>query len=160
MDAIARPKLLNPNRMLVNDCGNIEAGEFHRRRADVIERGLRQSCGYAQDLWNTLDELRHYLLDDFPPDSRVPGVDEMSARPSRPDHEDGRRAWMDADAAVHSVLAGPDGDSGYGRHQAAREAHWRRSAPRPMQRATDLDRIPRPVARGLSGALRSLSRVS
>ena len=73
--------------------------------------------------------LRSYLLGSLPPDPRTPGLHRTGAAPTGPDDEPGWQNWMAAYAEAHSVLAGPQGDSGFGVSEAEREAQTRRSAP-------------------------------
>ena len=129
MQEIPMPEMLDPNRMLINDRGNMQSQSDHDR-AKLLDQGLHETAEYGQNLWNVLDQVRHYLLDSLPPDPRSPGPHPTaSASPTGPDDETGWKAWMELYARVNSVLTGPQGDSGYGLNEAKREAQWRRTAP-------------------------------
>jgi hypothetical protein len=101
-----------------------DAGKVH-----LLEQEFEKACEYGQVLWHDVDELRHYLLASVPPDPRLPGPRRIGASPTGPDDEDGWKYWMAAYAEATSVLAGPHGDSGFGAHEARREAQIRRTAP-------------------------------
>jgi hypothetical protein len=125
---IPAPHLLDPDRMLVNDRGGFRVD--HEARADVLQKALNETCGYAQQLWHDLDAVRAYLLNSLPPDPRTPDAHPtVSASPTGPDDEEGWEAWITAYAAVTSVLAGPHGDSGFGLGEARRAARDRRTVP-------------------------------
>lgn len=129
MDEIPMPELLDPSRMLINDRGNMNAAG-HAQRAELLDRGLHESCEYAQELWQALDRVRHYLHDSLPPDPRAPSPrPRQGASPTGPDDDTGWKAWMEMFAMTNSVLTGPQGDSGYGLNEARREAQLRRTAP-------------------------------
>jgi hypothetical protein len=122
------PHLLDPDRMLVNDRGGFSVD--HETRADALQKALNETCEYAQQLWRDLDGVRSYLLTSLPPDPRAPDAHPTaSASPTGPDDEQGWEAWINAYAAVTSVLAGPHGDSGFGLGEARRAAQERRTAP-------------------------------
>jgi hypothetical protein len=124
MDAIPEPELLDPQRVLT--IGRDRFVGDHEARANQLEDALRKTCAYAQDLWRHLDATRSYLYDSLPPDphERVGAI--AGASPSGPDDAAGWDRWIDAYARTTSILAGPHGDSGYGRQEATREADRRR----------------------------------
>jgi hypothetical protein len=129
LDEIPKPQMLDPDRMLINTRGNM-GGEEQETRAQILEQGLHQSCGYAEQLWETLDGIRHFLVEMLPPDPRTPNPRATaSASPTGPDDEQGWQRWIQAYAAVNSVMTGPNGDSGYGLKEARRQAQLRREAP-------------------------------
>ncbi|HZC51079.1 MAG TPA: hypothetical protein VE441_01075 [Mycobacterium sp.] len=102
----------------------------HRTQAELLADALRESCAYAQQLWDDLDAVRTYLLDSLPPDPRTPEAHRTAATsPTGPDDDTGWDNWVNAYAAVTSTLAGPHGDSGFGLSEAHHAAQLRRSAP-------------------------------
>jgi hypothetical protein len=128
MQPIPPPQVLDPDRVLDNDRDDLTAD--HRARAALLDDALRKTCDYAQQLWNTLDEVRGYLMGSLPPDPRSPGAhSQVSASPTGPDDEQGWQEWVAAYASVNSVLCGPHGDSGYGVGEARHAAELRRNAP-------------------------------
>lgn len=128
MQPIPKPHLLDPERILVNDRGGFTVD--HETRAHALDKALKETCEYAQQLWQDLDGVRSYLLHCLPPDPRAPGAKPTaSASPTGPDDEQGWENWIQAYATVTSVLAGPQGDSGFGLSEARREARDRRTAP-------------------------------
>ncbi len=146
MDEIPLPNVLDPDRLLTNTRGNM-TGEEHEQRANLLQDQLRESCDYAQQLWHRLDQVRAYLIESSPPSSVQPGTaDRRGAHPTGPDDDEGWQAWIDAYAAVTSVLTGPRGDSGYGQDQGRDEARLRRTATRPATPHRDPDALPEPGA--------------
>jgi len=128
MQPIPTPHVLDPDRILVNDRGAFTAS--HEKRAAALEAALKETCEYAQQLWQNLDEARKYLMNSLPPDPRAPDPHPTaSASPTGPDDEQGWEDWITAYASVTSVLAGPHGDSGFGLGEARRAARDRRTAP-------------------------------
>jgi hypothetical protein len=128
MQPIPKPHLLDPDRILDNDRGDFTAD--HEARAELLDKALRETCAYAQQLWDTTDALRGYLLDSLPPDPRSPeGHLRPSASPTGPDDTAGWENWVTAFSSATSVLCGPHGDSGYGLSEARHAAELRRSAP-------------------------------
>jgi hypothetical protein len=105
---IAKPEVLDPDRILENDIDNFFAN--HEARAVLLDRALRDSCAYAGQLWDALDAVRRYLFD---------------CAPGGPDDDQVWSTWMTAFADVTSVLCGPHGDSGFGRESALAEMHRR-----------------------------------
>jgi hypothetical protein len=124
---IPAPHLLDPERLLDPQRDDFTAD--HESRAEMYRDGLRESCEYAQQLWQTLDTVRGYLMDSLPPDPREPGEHISCASPTGPDDEAGWTNWVAAFASVTSVLCGPHGDSGFGYGEARRAADLRRDAP-------------------------------
>jgi hypothetical protein len=130
--AIAKSEVLDPHRILENDIDNFTAN--HEARAVLLQRALNDSCSYAEQLWDTLNALRQYLLGCLPPDPRTtpepipnrPALIGGGAAPTGPDDEQGWQNWITAFAAATSVLCGPHGDSGFGRSRAQEEARRRR----------------------------------
>lgn len=128
MQPIPPPQVLDPDRVLDNDRGDLTVD--HEARAAMLEDALHKSCDYARQLWNTLDEVRGYLMRSLPPDPRTPGAhSQVGASPAGPDDEQGWQDWVAAYASTSSVLCGPHGDSGYGIGEARHAAERRRSAP-------------------------------
>jgi hypothetical protein len=126
MQEIPRPALLDPDRLLLDDRNDLSAEE-HANRAASLDKALHETCSYAQQLWQDLDALRSYLLENLPPGTGTAGDGQRrSAAPTGPDDEEGWERWAAAYAAVTSVLAGPHGDSGFGMDEARREARDRR----------------------------------
>ena len=129
MQPIPKPELLDPDRVNADDREQMTADE-HRSRAQLLDKALHESCAYADQLWDQLDALRHYLLDSLPPDPRNhAGPRVTGASPRGPHDEQGWQEWTDAFAATTSVLCGAHGDSGFGRERADEEARFRRDAP-------------------------------
>lgn len=129
MQEIPKPELLNPDRIDRDDREDMSA-EDHRSQAQLLSKALEESCGYADQLWEQLDEVRAYLLASLPPDPRMPGPKTTaSASPTGPDDEEGWQRWVTTFAATTSVLCGSHGDSGFGLSRAKEEAQVRRSAP-------------------------------
>lgn len=127
MQPIPTPKVLDPNRILDNDRNDLTAD--HEARAALLEAALHESCAYAQQLWDTDNALRAYLMSSLP-DPRSPGAHpRVGASPAGPDDDQGWDNWIDAYAAVTSVLCGPQGDSGFGLGEARHAAEQRRASP-------------------------------
>lgn len=128
MQPIPPPHVLDPDRLLQNDRADLTAD--HESRARLLDGALRETCGYAEQLWQVLGTAREYLLTSLPPDPRVPSqAPTTSASPTGPDDEAGWKRWMSTYADVTAVLCGPHGDSGFGLAEAHREAQLRRDAP-------------------------------
>lgn len=128
MQLIPTPESLDPDRILVNDRGDFTAD--HQARSALLDHALRESCAYAQQLWNELNAMRQYLLTSLPPHPQPPGPrHSAAAAPSGPEDENGWQNWIDAFAGVTSVLCGPHGDSGFGLSRAHEEARLRRDQP-------------------------------
>lgn len=128
MQPIRLPEVIEPDRVMDNDRGELAAD--HEARANALDDALHESCSYAQQLWNTLNAARHYLYDSLPSSPHSPGPrPNLGARPTGPDDEDGWNTWITAYAAINSTLCGPHGDSGYGLSEARHAAQERRTAP-------------------------------
>lgn len=123
---IPEPRLLHPDEL---DLPPDDQDSYSRAELAVVRESLEKLAEYARTMWLDLDAVRRYLLQSLPPDPRTPGPVVVSASPTGPDDEDGWERWAAAYAEVTSVLAGPHGDSGFGRGEARREAQIRRSAP-------------------------------
>lgn len=158
---IPQPQLLDPHRVIDERRDEFTADD-HKQRADKLEHALQESCEYAQQLWEALDNVRAYLLDALPPDPRAPGDHHASggAHPTGPDDEDGWQRWGAAYSATTSVLCGPHGDSGFGVSEATEAMQSRRQAAaspaaddRPA--AEDAPDTHEPVATGESSAAAS-----
>jgi hypothetical protein len=146
MDAlpIPKPQVLDPHRLLVNDEDDFTAN--HEARAALLQRALETSCSYADQLWDDLNAMRQYLLDCLPPDPHTTtGLVATGAAPTGPDDEQGWQNWMNAFAAVTSVLCGPHGDSGFGLSRARQEAQLRRDVPVSPARPSATPDAPRPA---------------
>jgi hypothetical protein len=128
VDPIPQPQVLDPDRILDPQRDNFTSD--HESRADMYQDGLRQSCAYAQQLWQTLDGVREYLMESLPPDPRTPGTHVTCASPTGPDDEEGWMRWIDMFSTVTSVMCGPHGDSGFGYGQARETAQTRRTVER------------------------------
>lgn len=109
--------------------GSLNADENAEQRVADLQQALASACDYGRAVWLGLDSLRGYLVHSLPPDPHTPGMHGVSASPTGPDDEQGWQEWMAAYAEAHSVLAGPNGDSGFGVSEAQREAQLRRTAP-------------------------------
>lgn len=130
MHPIPSPQILDPDRPLANDRGGFSTADDDNSRAELLDTALRATCAYAKQLWENLDAVRTYLLDSLPPDPRSPGPHPHAcASPTGPDDEQGWQNWIAAYASVTSVLCGPQGDSGFGLHEARNAAEERRTAP-------------------------------
>jgi hypothetical protein len=127
MDRFTQPHVLDPNRLLINDLNEFTAD--HEAMSTALKAALDETCEYAQQLWEELDAVRHYLIDAAPQDPRISdGPVRSCATPSGPDDDEGWTKWSSAYARVTTLLAGPNGDSGYGEQEAAREQRDRRLA--------------------------------
>jgi hypothetical protein len=140
-------------------------------RAELLQQALDEACAYGRALWHDVGMLRNYLLASLPSDPRAPGPHRTATSPTGPDDADGWQAWIDAYAEASSVLAGPRGDSGFGRGVAQHEAELRRSAPglrvvaetaasTPEPPATEPPARVAPAAPPLSKRLRSAAGVA
>lgn len=128
MQEIPKPELLDPDRVDRDDREDMTA-EDHRSQAQLLSKALEESCGYADQLWQQLNEVRAYLLASLPPDPRLPGhKDTASASPTGPDDQVGWERWISTFANTTSVLCGAHGDSGFGLSTAKEEAQVRRTA--------------------------------
>lgn len=121
---IPRPEVLDANRPLRRH--GTELFEDDRPEVDLLRQALQDSCGYAVQLWQTLNQMREYLLVSLPPDPRTAGADRVGASPVGPDDDEGWQAWTQAFAATTSVLCGPAGDGGFGLNRAHQESQRRR----------------------------------
>lgn len=121
---IPRPEVLDPHRPLRRH--GTELFEDDRPEVDVLRQALEDSCGYAMQLWQTLNQMREYLLVSLPPDPRTTGSGRVGASPVGPDDEQGWQAWSVAFATTTSVLCGPNGDNGFGLSRARQESQRRR----------------------------------
>jgi hypothetical protein len=123
MDQISMPELLDPDRMVVSSRGDL-VDHDRQRMISGLEQAIRELCTYGQRMWNDLNAMRAYLLESLPPIS-------VSARtatsPTGPDDEQGWQNWINAYAAITSVLTGPHGDDEYGWEEAHHEANLRRA---------------------------------
>ena len=129
MQEIPKPELLDPDRVDRDDREDMTT-EDHRSQKQLLAKALGESCSYADQLWEQLNQVRAYLLDSLPPDPRLPGPKTTaSASPTGPDDEQGWQRWMATFADTTSVLCGAHGDSGFGLSTAKEEAQVRRSAP-------------------------------
>ncbi len=128
MQAIPTPRLLDPQRPLSDDREHFTIND--EPAAEALKEALRETCAYAQQLWDNLDAVRQYLMTSLPADPRSPGPrPSPGASPTGPDDEQGWQNWIAAYASANSVLCGPQGDSGYGLGEARHAAEERRSAP-------------------------------
>ena len=116
MTEIPRPDLLEPDRVVRQQRNTPPEADDLQAEIEILEGALRDSCGYATQLWERLDAVREYLVGILPPG---PGFTEERTWDE----------WVDAYAAVTSVLAGPRGDSGFGGDEARRLARARREFP-------------------------------
>lgn len=136
MQPIPQPELLDPDRPLRPHGTKMTEGD--PSESDLLKSALKDTCDYAQQLWNDLDGVRAYLHDSLPPDPRGPGPHPTaSASPTGPDDGTGWSKWITAYATVTSVLAGPHGDSGYGFGESTSRGRTppQRTRPGPARRA-------------------------
>lgn len=124
LEPIPKPELLDPDRPLTN-LRSPESGTGDRSEPELLTDALHESCAYADQLWNHLDAVPHYLLDILPPDPH--GATTSTAAPAGSEDERGWQNWIDLFSSVTSVLCGPHGDSGFGLSRAHHEAQLRRS---------------------------------
>jgi hypothetical protein len=123
MEDVPRPDVLNPDRLMTNERSEMTLEE-HRSRARLLDDALHETCDYAQQLWDRLDAMRHYLVDMLP-EQPAEGARLGCARPAGPDDEQGWWDWRNAYAGVTSILAGPHEDSGFGADEADQIARGR-----------------------------------
>lgn len=95
----------------------------------ALREALEHACDYGRRLWQDVAALRGYLLRSLPSDPRAPGPHTAAASPRGPDDDKGWEDWVAAYSEASSVLAGPDGDSGFGLKEARQEADVRRASP-------------------------------
>ncbi len=124
---IPRPDVLDPSR--VSLAGKRDRASGAADDVKILEGALKDAYAYGQALWEEVDALRGYLSDSLPPESRAPGIHAVGASPTGPDDDDGWHKWAAAFASATSALAGPHGDSGFGRSEAEQAAQKRRSSP-------------------------------
>lgn len=128
MDRIPEPSILDPAR--VQHDGGSQGVTDHNPTREELATDLREVCDYALQLWNELDATRHYLAESAPQNPRtVEGPPRTAARPTGPDDEDGWQRWAARYGGISTLLAGPNGDSGYGQEEAVREVRDRRLPP-------------------------------
>lgn len=127
LEEIPKPHLLDPNRTLTDEREEMTL-EDHRDRARDLAAALRDTCGYAEQLWERLAGLREYLVESLPQPRLNPQA-VGGASPTGPDDQQGWRAWADAYAATTSILAGPHGDSGFAEDEARQIARARLDFP-------------------------------
>lgn len=123
MEDVPKPHVLNPDRLLSHEREDMTIDE-HRTRGRALESALHESCEYAQQLWDRLDALRHYLVDSLP-SQPIEGGRVGGAHPAGPDDEQGWWEWRNAYAGATSVLAGPHEDMGFGAEEADQIARER-----------------------------------
>lgn len=118
MYPIPKPVLLNPDRVVPDERDTMTDAAY-RNLAEKLQAELRETSAYAQELWEQLESVRHYLVESLPHPPPSWEVPLGGARPTGRDDERGWQQWEEVYAAVLSVLAGPHGDHGF----AADEAH-------------------------------------
>ena len=92
-----------------------DAGPVYDVEPEPVNEALQ---AYAQQLWRTLDEVAHYLLDEV---ARGGSGPVLAERGSLLLTEDQWQGWSSAYAGTLGVLAGPAGDHGYGAQEAQLE---------------------------------------
>lgn len=123
MEKIPMPILLDPQRPRLE--GQLSLDDANQQAHD-LDKALRQAADYGRYLWRQIDAVRHYLLEVAPDPDADDDVHRWFTAPRGPDDDHGWDRWKTAYEAITSVLAGPAGDSGFGRHEAAQEALRRR----------------------------------
>src|SRR5579885_370591 len=78
--------------------------------AELLQAALHESCDYERQLWDILNATRTYLLNSVPTFNPDQPGHAGGARPTGRDDEQGWQDWIDAYAAITSVLCGPHGD--------------------------------------------------
>ena len=149
---IPLPSVLEPDRGHL--LGGLNADEDAEQKLADLHQALTEACDYGRAVWLGLDSMRSYLLHSLPPEPYGPGLHRTCASPAGPDDEDGWQSWMSAYAEAHSVLAGPQGDSGFGVSEARREAQNRRSAPAVRVLAEHPELLPSSVLTSVRGQAR------
>jgi hypothetical protein len=125
---IEKPQLLDPDRVV--DPNRNDFTVDHESVAKELRDALEKTTHYAEQLWDHLDGVRHYLRYMLPPDPRSAGPHtQVGAHPTGPDDTDGWSKWVDIYGSVVSVMAGPHGDSGFGYGEARNIARLRSEAP-------------------------------
>lgn len=125
---IPKPQTLDPERPLRSRGTNFTDDD--RPATELLHIALKESCAYAEQLWDVLNRQRAYLLASLPPDPRSPdAVRQIGASPTGPEDAPGWDRWISAFATATSALCGPQGDSGFGLSRARHEAELRRNVP-------------------------------
>ena len=120
--------------------GAVESASSDTDRLQLIEAQFAKACDYGQALWRELDLVRHQLVAMLPDVDADDDARRFLAAPRGPDDDEGWDTWRSLYAGVTSALAGPRGDSGFGRQEAAQEAQRRRGVLHAGSRTADLAR--------------------
>lgn len=141
---VPKPQVLDPDRILGDEREEMTLEE-HRDRARELDAALKDSCAYAQQLWDRLNGLRTYLVNSLP-QPRLSTDALGGASPTGPDDEAGWHAWIEAYAEATSILAGPHGDSGFAVDEARQIARARLEFSGGSQPTVETVEGPPPVA--------------
>ncbi|HKC27105.1 MAG TPA: hypothetical protein VKB75_03745 [Jatrophihabitans sp.] len=117
MYPIPKPVLLNPDRVIADERDTMSEPDY-RTKADKLQSELSETCAYAQELWDQLESVRHYLVESLPHPPPSWEVPLGGARPTGRDDERGWQQWQAVYAAVLTAMTGPHGDSGFAEDEA------------------------------------------
>ena len=123
MEDIPMPILLDPERpRLTGKEHNVDAAG----QAELLQHELDRVTAYGRHLWSQLHAVRVHLVESLPDPGADTEPERLLTAPRGAGDDAGWQRWQAAYAAVTSALAGPGGDSGFGRHEAALETRARR----------------------------------
>lgn len=154
MQDIPEPAVLDPDRPRLR--GDVAAASDPQAALESLDAALHDVCAYARQLWEHVALARRHLVDSLPTGSLDDDVDGLLTAPRGPDDDEGWRRWADAHAALTSVLAGPRGDSGYGRHEAAQLEAQHRGPLMASDRVREIAAVARDRRRRVAGQLAPL----
>jgi hypothetical protein len=124
IEEIPMPAILDPYEVVLVRADNERRSVKGQRGAHRVE----ELCEYGAQLWHEVDALRHYLLQSLPEEA---GGARASGNVPADMHDDAAWSnWINAYAHATAVLAGPNGDMGYGLEEARRQAQLHRNAQR------------------------------
>ncbi|MHA3701843.1 hypothetical protein ACXR2U_06635 [Jatrophihabitans sp. YIM 134969] len=156
MEDIEMPAVLDAHEARLG--GALAAAGDDSARVTLLQSELDAACSYGARLWHELDRARRAFLGALPDPDAPDEPRRFLTAPRGPDDEEGWEAWRSAYAGATAALAGPSGDSGFGYHEAAREAQRRRGVFHAGPRTAELGRRAAEAASQVEAA-RSAGRV-